>query len=87
MNDSDLELLQLKNLGIASVNILQAVGVRSIEDLQTLGAVEVYKRIQSRGFSVSKVMLYALHGALEDIYWNELDTTVKQNLVEKAAES
>jgi DNA transformation protein len=42
------ELLQLKNLGMASVNILRAVGINTRADLQRTGAVEAYRRIRAR---------------------------------------
>jgi DNA transformation protein and related proteins len=80
------DLLQLKNLGVASVNILRAVGISSYTDLQTIGAVEAYCRIKHRGINVSKVMLYALEGALMDVHWKELEPTLKQGLVAKAEE-
>ncbi|MCW8194963.1 TfoX/Sxy family protein [Proteobacteria bacterium 005FR1] len=84
MVDRDSDLLQLKNLGVASVNILRAVGVTSYEDLKQLGAVEVYRRIKKRGINVSKVMLYAMEGALLDIHWNQLDPELKARLVREA---
>src|SRR5690625_6983957 len=67
------ELLQLKNLGMASVNILHAIGVRTYADLEEQGAVRVYQRILERKINVSKVMLYALQGAWMDVHWNDLD--------------
>jgi DNA transformation protein len=82
--DRDSDLLQLKNLGVASVNILRAVGVNTYEDLKQLGAVEVYRRIKRRGISVSKVMLYAMEGALLNIHWNQLDPELKARLVREA---
>ncbi len=78
------ELLQLKNLGAASVNILHAIGVNSHEDLQSIGAAEAYARIKERGIHISKVMLYALQGALMDVHWNDLDPELKQSLVREA---
>jgi DNA transformation protein len=78
------DLLQLKNLGMASVNILRAVGVNTQVDLQRMGAVETYKRIKARDINVSKVMLYALQGALMDIHWNDLPAELKMQLVESA---
>jgi len=78
------ELLGLKNLGMASVNILHAIGINSYEDLTKMGAVEAYKRIKSRGIHVSKVMLYALQGALMDVHWNDLSPDLKAQLVEEA---
>src|SRR5690625_2039705 len=78
------ELLQLKNLGMASVNILHAIGVRTYADLEEQGAVRVYQRIRERKINVSKVMLYALQGALMDVHWNDLPEELKRQLVEEA---
>lgn len=87
MADYDRDLIQLKNLGIASVNILRAVGINNYDDLKQLGAVAVYKRIKRRGISVSKVMLYAMEGALLDVHWKNLDPDLKARLVREAADS
>jgi len=78
------DLLGLKNLGMASVNILHAVGVNTFEDLSEMGAVEAYCRIKGRGIHVSKVMLYALQGALMDVHWNDLSPDLKAQLVAEA---
>ena len=87
MANDDCELLKLKNLGAASVNILNAVGVTDYRDLKTLGAVEIYKRIKTRGINASRVMLYALQGAILDVHWNELDPSLKAKLVAEAESS
>jgi DNA transformation protein len=81
------ELLQLKNLGMASVNILRAIGINTHADLQRIGAVEAYRRIRARDINVSKVMLYALQGALMDVHWNEIPPDVKAKLVSEAEAS
>ncbi len=79
--DKEGDLHTLKNLGAASVNILRAIGIHHYDDLQRLGAVKTYLKIQKRGIRVSKVMLYALEGALLDIHWKELDPAVKHRLL------
>lgn len=84
MTSGHSELLHLKNLGAASVNILHAIGVNTYDDLKAIGPVEAYRRIKDRGINVSKVMLYALQGALLDVHWNELPCDLKQRLVEEA---
>ena len=84
MTTQNPELIGLKNLGMASVNILHAIGVNSYQELSEMGAVEAYCRIKSRGISVSKVMLYALQGALMDVHWNDLSPDMKVRLVEEA---
>ncbi|HEY7774263.1 MAG TPA: TfoX/Sxy family protein [Marinagarivorans sp.] len=78
------DLLELRNLGMASVNILRAVGINTYQDLAHVGAVEAYRRIKARGIHVSKVMLYALQGALMDVHWNDLSPSLKAQLVSEA---
>jgi DNA transformation protein len=75
------ELLQLKNLGMASVNILHAVGINTYADLARVGAVDAFLRIRARDINVSKVMLYALQGALLNVHWNDLAPEMKLQLV------
>ncbi|WP_086929723.1 TfoX/Sxy family protein [Agarilytica rhodophyticola] len=87
MTSNNGDLLGLKNLGMASVNILNAVGVNSYEDLSEIGAVEAFCRIKARGIHVSKVMLYALQGALMDVHWNDLTPDLKAQLVAEAEQS
>lgn len=87
MTDSHSDLLQLKNLGAASVNILHAIGVNSYADLNKMGPVEAYIRIKARGIHVSKVMLYALQGALLGVHWNDLEPDMKKQLVADAEEA
>lgn len=84
MTASHSELLQLKNLGMASVNILHAIGINTYDDLKNIGSVDAYRRIKTRGINVSKVMLYALEGALLDLHWNELDIDLKERLVRES---
>lgn len=87
MTVSHSELLRLKNLGMATVNILHAIGINTYADLRQVGAVEAYKRIKARDINVSKVMLYALQGALMDVHWNDLAPDLKQRLVDEAEDS
>lgn len=81
------DLHDLKNLGAATVNILSAIGVTTSADLQRLGAVETYRRVQARGIKVSRAMLYALEGALRDVPWKQLDPAIKERLVQEAESS
>ena len=83
-NMQNKELIELKNLGAASVNILRAIGIQSYDDLQRVGPVEAYTKIKTRGINVSKVMLYALQGALTDTHWNDLPKEQKNQLLEQA---
>ncbi len=78
------DLLALKNLGNTSVNWLRTVGIHTRDDLAQIGPVAAYNRIRERGIKVSKVLLYALQGALLDLHWTELDPGLKQQLVEQS---
>ena len=84
MANFESELLGCKNIGISSANILHAVGINTLNDLDRVGAVEAYCKIKARGIPVSKVMLYALQGALLNAHWNDLDPNMKTSLVEEA---
>lgn len=77
MND---ELQRLKNLGKTSAQWLHAAGIHSAEDLRRLGAVEAYRAVRARGFRASRVLLYAIEGALLDIHWNKLPSDHKAAL-------
>ena len=77
MND---ELQHLKNLGKTSAQWLHAVGIHSAADLKRLGAVDAYRAVKARGFRASKVLLYAIEGALLDVHWNDIPTLRKEEL-------
>ena len=77
MND---ELLELKNLGKTSAQWLHASGIQNASDLRRLGAVDAYRAVKARGFRASKVLLYAIEGALMDVNWNELPPAHKAEL-------
>ncbi|TBU90950.1 TfoX/Sxy family protein [Phytopseudomonas dryadis] len=77
MND---ELQHLKNLGKTSAQWLHAVGIHNANDLRQHGAVDAYRAVRARGFRASKVLLYAIEGALLDVHWNELPAGHKAKL-------
>jgi DNA transformation protein len=49
-----------------------------------MGPVEAYARIKQRDIKVSKVLLYALQGALCDTHWNDLPSHIKEQLLKQA---
>lgn len=78
------DLMALKNLGNTSVNWLLAVGIHNRAELEYVGPVQAYNRIRERGIKVSKVLLYALQGALLNVHWTQLDELEKRRLVIEA---
>ncbi|WPP00615.1 TfoX/Sxy family protein [Pseudomonas sp. HR96] len=77
MND---ELQHLRNLGKTSAQWLHAVGIHNASDLRRLGAVDAYRAVKTRGFRASKVLLYAIEGALLDVHWNDVPSERKDAL-------
>lgn len=77
MND---ELQHLRNLGKTSAQWLHAVGIHSASDLRRRGAVDAYRAVKVRGFRASKVLLYAIEGALLDLHWNDVPSERKEAL-------
>jgi DNA transformation protein len=78
--EMDDELQRMKNLGKTSAQWLHAAGIHNTADLRRLGAVKAYRAVRTRGFNVSKTLLYAIEGALEDQHWSALSVERKQAL-------
>lgn len=74
------ELLSLRNLGKTSVQWLHASGIHTRDDLRRLGSVSSYRAVKARGFAASKVLLYAIEGALRDVPWQQLPSPLKDEL-------
>lgn len=74
------ELQELKNLGKTSAQWLHAVGIHNAADLRRHGAVSAYQAVRARGFSASRVLLYAIEGALLNVHWNQLSPGLKETL-------
>ncbi len=75
-----MKISKMRNLGSKSETMLAKIGINSSADLEHLGAVEAFKRLQTSGEKVSLVMLYAMHGALTDQAWEMLPAEEKQAL-------
>lgn len=72
-------------VGPRSRQWLAAVGVRTLEDLATLGALEAWRRAKAaHPREVSLNLLYGLQGLLMGCAWNELPPSVKEALKKSA---
>lgn len=72
---------KLRNIGPKSMAWLRQTGIRSLEDLQGVGALAAYVRIKRAGFKPSLNLLYALEGALLDCHWQEIPDARRSELV------
>ena len=75
---------KLRNIGPKSAAWLRQVGLRTQEDLESVGAVEAFIRVKRAGFRPSLNLLYALEGALQDCHWQEVPEARRNELVQAA---
>ena len=78
--DAIAELASLRNIGEHSARLMVETGIESREQVEALGAAEVYRRLKAR-YPVSRTMLWALQGALLDLPWQDLPGELKQALL------
>ncbi|MFJ3484712.1 TfoX/Sxy family protein [Pseudomonas sp. NPDC090202] len=83
------DLQRMKNLGKTSAQWLHAAGIHNAADLRRIGALHAYRavmvRAEVRGFRISKVLLYAIEGALLDQHWCDLPAELKHSLSRQAS--
>jgi DNA transformation protein len=77
-----MKFSDLRNLGPKSEEWLPRAGVRDVEHLAELGAVEAYRRLQDAALpGLSLNALWAIEGALADIDWRLIPAERKQELL------
>lgn len=75
---------KLRNIGPKSMAWLRQTGVRSLEDLQAVGALAAFVRVKRAGFRPSLNLLYALEGAILDCHWQEIPEARRAQLIAEA---
>jgi DNA transformation protein and related proteins len=76
----------IRNLGPVSMEMLAGIGVHTLDDLRTMGAVVAWTRLrfeQPPGMTMNG--LYAMEAALRDCHWLALPGDVKVALKTEAA--
>ena len=74
------ELTKMPNIGTEIAAQLRAAGIESPQQLQEIGAKEVWLRIQKNDPSACYNRLCGLQGAIENIRWHHLDDGTKADL-------
>ena len=64
-------LTTIRNIGPAVAESLQAVGIRTAEELYEIGADEAYARMLRNGTKPHFIGYYVLHMALQGRPWND----------------
>ena len=75
---------KLRNIGPKSAAWLRQVGLRSLDDVAAIGAVDAYMKVRRAGFKPSLNLLYSLEGALRDCHWQEVPEARRNELVQAA---
>ena len=75
---------KLRNIGPKSMAWLRQTGVRTLEDLKSVGALAAYVRVKRAGFRPSLNLLYALEGAILDCHWQDIPDARRSELVVQA---
>jgi DNA transformation protein len=68
------------NLGPASSAWLAEVGIYTLADLKKVGAVVAFQMVKKNRKKASLNLLYALHGALTGVRWDQLAQAEKVRL-------
>ena len=77
---TDQDTGKLRNVGGKSAAWLRQVGIRTREDLESVGAIAAFIKVKKAGFKPSLNLLYALAGALEDCHWQQLGSERREQL-------
>lgn len=72
---------KLRNIGPKSAAWLRQTGIRSQQDLETVGALAAYVRVKRAGFKPSLNLLYALEGAILGCHWQEIPAERRSELI------
>ena len=74
----------IKNMGPKSRVWLHEIGINTLEDLKTIGAVEAYRRLKiAFPTEITLNMLWGLQAAILNISWKNLTPEMKAELKEK----
>lgn len=74
------KLSTLKNIGKTIERKLKSVGINTAEELQAVGSKDAFIRLKLKYPEVCLVHLYTIHGAIENIDFNQLPETTKLEL-------
>ncbi|WP_299505081.1 TfoX/Sxy family protein [uncultured Roseobacter sp.] len=88
MDNPNLTVRELKNIGATVAQRLYEVGIRTQDDLKRVGAVTAYCEMKRRHPGARTPLcyyLYSLEGALRDQHWDRIGEDVKETLRNDAA--
>ena len=74
-------LRDLKGFGPKSEEILAKVNINSVDDFMEIDPFELYKKLKKEVKGTGLNSIYAIIGAREDIHWQEVAQTRKEEIL------
>ena len=71
----------LKGFGPKSEEILAQVDIHSVDDFMARDPFELYKQLKAKVKGTGLNSIYAIIGAREDIHWQEVANTRKEEIL------
>lgn len=88
MTKESVPVEQLRNIGPTIARRLKEIGIRTADDLRSVGVVAAYQRICTAdpGKTIPVCYyLYSLEGALRGRHWDSLGSKIKHDLLSQAS--
>lgn len=78
-----MRLKDLKGFGPKSEEILAQVNINSVEEFMAIDPFELYRQLKQSVKGTGLNSIYAIIGAREDIHWQEVAKTQKEEILFK----
>jgi len=78
-----MRLRDLKGFGPKSEEILAEVGIHSVDDFMAIDPFDLYRQLKLKVKGTGLNSIYAIIGAREDIHWQEVAKTRKEEILYK----
>lgn len=78
-----MRLRDLKGFGPKSEDILARVNINSVEEFMQIDPFELYKQLKFEVKGTGLNSIYAIIGARENIHWQEVASTRKEEILIK----
>lgn len=73
--------VKIRNVGPKSAAWLRQVGIRTEDEVKSIGSIEVFFKVKKAGFKASLNLLYALEGAVLGCHWTEVSSERRSELL------
>jgi len=78
---STMRLRDLKGFGPKSEEILAKVDIHSVAEFMKIDPYELYARLKAKVKGTGLNSIYAIIGAREDLHWQEVSRTRKEEIL------